>query len=101
MFTGLIEEVGTVVSVRARDRGMELQIVAAGGAGGVKPGEGIAVSGCCLAVTSCRSDCLTFDLLEETMARTTLCHLRQDSPVNLERALRADGRLGGPFVQGP
>ena len=100
MFTGLIEEVGTVVSVRARDRGMELQIVAAGIAEDVNPGESIAVNGCCLTVTSCRSDCLTFDLLEETMARTNLCHLRQDSPVNLERALRADGRLGGHFVQG-
>ena len=50
--------------------------------------------------TSCRSDCLTFDLLGETIARTNLHDLRQNSAVNLERALRADGRLGGHFVQG-
>ena len=100
MFTGLIEEVGTVVAVRARDHGTELQIAAPGTAKHVNPGESIAVNGCCLTLTSCRSDCLSFDLLEETIARTNLHDLQQDSPVNLERALRADGRLGGHFVQG-
>jgi riboflavin synthase len=99
MFTGLIEEVGTVVAVRARDQGTELQIAAPGTAKHVTPGESVAVNGCCLTLTSCRSD-LTFDLLEETIARTNLHDLRQDSPVNLERALRADGRVGGHFVQG-
>jgi riboflavin synthase len=53
-----------------------------------------------LTLTSCRDVCLTFDLLEETIARSNLRVLRQDSPVNLERALRADGRVGGHFVQG-
>src|SRR5260370_24334051 len=100
MFTGLIEEVGTVVAVRARGDGAELQIVAPGTANQVSPGESIAVNSCCLTLTSCRSDCLSFDLLEETIARTNLKDLQQDSPVNLERALRADGRVGGHFVQG-
>ena len=100
MFTGLIEEVGAVVAVYARDGGTELQIAAPGTAKHVSPGESIAVNGCCLTLTSCRSDCLSFDLLEETIARTNLNDLRQNSPVNLERALRADGRLGGHFVQG-
>ena len=100
MFTGLIEEVGTVVAVRPRDHGTELQIAAPRTAKHVNPGESIAVNGCCLTLTSCRSDCLSFDLLEETIARTNFGDLRQDSPVNLERALRADGRLGGHFVQG-
>ena len=72
MFTGLIEEVGTVVAVRARDHGTELQIAAPGTAKHVNPGESIAVNGCCLTLTSCRSDCLSFDLLEETIARTNL-----------------------------
>ncbi len=85
MFTGLIEEVGTIVAVRAHDHGTELQIAAPGAAKHVNPGESIAVNGCCLTLTSCRSDCLTFDLLEETIARTNLHDLRQDSPVNLER----------------
>lgn len=100
MFTGLIEEVGTLIGMRARDQGTELQIAAPGTAKHVSAGESIAVNGCCLTLTSCRSDCLNFDLLEETIARTNLHHLRQGSPVNLERALRADGRLGGHFVQG-
>ena len=100
MFTGLIEEVGTVVAVRARDHGMELQIGAPRTAKHVSPGESIAVNGCCLTLSSRRSDRLSFDLLEETIARTNLNDLRQDSPVNLERALCADGRLGGHFVQG-
>jgi riboflavin synthase len=100
MFTGLVEEVGTVVAVRGRDYGMELQIAAPGAAKHVNPGESIAVNGCCLTLTSCCNDCLSFDLLEETIARTNLHDLRQDNPVNLERALRADARVGGHFVQG-
>ncbi len=100
MFTGLIEEVGTVVALRARDHGTELQIVAPGTVKHVNPGESIAVNGCCLTLTSCRSDCLSFDLLQETIARTNFKTLQQESPVNLERALRADGRVGGHFVQG-
>src|SRR5262245_5523909 len=100
MFTGLIEEVGTVVGVRTRERGTQLEIAAPGIAKHVNPGQSTAVNGCCLTMTSCHSDCLTFDLLEETIARTNLRDLRQDSAVNLERALRADGRLGGHFVQG-
>src|SRR5690348_7856391 len=100
MFTGLIEEVGTIVAVRAHDHGTELQIAAPRTAKDVTAGESIAVNGCCLTLTSCGNDCLSFDLLEETIARTNLKNLRQNSPVNLERALRADGRVGGHFVQG-
>ena len=100
MFTGLIEEVGTVVDGQARDRGTELRVAAPGIAKDIITGESVAVNGCCLTVASCRDHCLTFDLLEETIARTNLHALRQDDPVNLERALRADGRLGGHFVQG-
>src|SRR4030095_2339017 len=100
MFTGLIEEVGAVVAVRAHDHGTKLEIAAPGAAKHVNPGESVAVNGCCLTVTSCHSDFLTFDLLEETIVRTNLHDLRQNSPVNLERALRADGRVGGHFVQG-
>jgi riboflavin synthase len=100
MFTGLIEEVGAVVAVRTLDHGMELQIAAPGTGKHVNPGESIAVNGCCLTVTSRRGDCLSFDLLKETIARTNLHDLRRDSLVNLERALRAEGRIGGHFVQG-
>jgi len=100
MFTGLIEEVGGVVEVRASDGGTQLQIAAPRTAKKARRGDSIAVNGCCLTLTSRRGDRLTFDLLEETIARTNLQKLRRNDPVNLERALPADGRLGGHFVQG-
>jgi riboflavin synthase len=100
MFTGLIEEVGAVAAVRTCDHSTELQIAAPRTAKQVKPGESIAVNGCCLTITSRRGDRLTFDLLEETIARSNLNALRRNNPVNLERALRANDRLGGHFVQG-
>lgn len=100
MFTGLIEEVGTVAAMRATDHGAQLQIVAPGIGGQTKRGDSLAVNGCCLTVASRRGDELTFDLLEETIARTNLKHLQRGDPVNLERALRAGQPLGGHFVQG-
>jgi riboflavin synthase len=102
MFTGLIEEVGGVVAVRASDSesSCELQIAAPRIAKKARSGESVAVNGCCLTLTSRRGDRLTFDLLEETVARTNLKELRRDDQVNLERALPAEGRLGGHLVQG-
>jgi len=100
VFTGLIEEVGSVLWIRATDRGTQMQIVAPELAEQIQIGESVAVNGCCLTVSARRDEQLTFDLLEETLDRTNLKTLRRDSPVNLERALSADGRLGGHFVQG-
>ena len=100
MFTGLIEEVGKVVATRASDYGAKLEVAAPRIAREARTGESIAVNGCCLTLTSRRGDRLSFDLLEETIARTNLKQLRENSRLNLERALRADGRLGGHFVQG-
>ena len=100
MFTGLIEQVGTVAAVRAGSRSTRLQIAAPQIAKQTRNGDSIAVNGCCLTLTSRRGDDLTFDLLEETIARTNLKKLRRNDQVNLERPLRADGRLGGHFVQG-
>jgi riboflavin synthase len=100
MFTGLIEDVGKVVAALATEHGVQLEIGAPSTAKQVRAGQSIAVNGCCLTLTSRRGDRLTFDLLEETIARTNLRDLQPNNPVNLERALRADGRLGGHFVQG-
>jgi riboflavin synthase len=100
VFTGLIEEVGRVVATRTSDHGTKLEIAAPRTAREARTGQSIAVNGCCLTLTSRRGDRLSFDLLEETVARTNLEKLRQNSRLNLERALRADGRLGGHFVQG-
>lgn len=100
MFTGLIEEVGSILGVHAADHGPQLRIVAPLTAGKVQIGDSIAVNGCCLTVAEHHGNRLIFDLLEETLARTNLKALREESRVNLERALAADGRLGGHFVQG-
>ena len=100
MFTGLIEEIGKVLWIRATDRGTQLQIAAPGISEDIHKGDSVAVNGCCLTVSAYRGEQLTFDLLEETLDRTNLGALRRDSRVNLERALAVNGRVGGHFVQG-
>lgn len=100
MFTGLIEEIGRVVILRANGAPRQLQIAAPSVARKIQIGDSVAVNGCCLTVASTGDGELTFDLLEETVERTNLKTLRPGSLVNLERALAADGRLGGHFVQG-
>src|SRR5690242_11843205 len=100
MFTGLIEEVGKVLWMRASDQSTQLEVACPFIAAGVRTGDSIAVNGCCLTVSAHRSDRVTFDLLEETLRRTNLREVRRDGLVNLERPLAADGRMGGHFVQG-
>ena len=77
MFTGLIEETGSVLCIRATDRGTQLQVSAPHIASDVHTGDSIAVNGCCLTVASCRDEQVTFDLLEETLARTNLGALKR------------------------
>jgi riboflavin synthase len=100
MFTGLIEELCRVVALESNDGGFRLQIAAPRLWEKIQIGDSIAVNGCCLTVTVCGRDKLIFDLLGETLDRTNLKTLRPGTLVNLERALAADGRLGGHFVQG-
>ena len=100
MFTGLIEEVGRVRWIRSTARGTQLRVAAPSISPDLRDGDSVAVNGCCLTTTTIRDGDLTFDLLEETIARTNLRSLGADSPVNLERALAATGRIGGHFVQG-
>ncbi len=100
MFTGLIQEVAKVLSIRMTDSGTQLQVAAPRLAAEVTVGDSVAVNGCCLTVSARHGEQLTFDLLEETLDRTNLKQLRRDSPVNLERALVAGAQLGGHFVQG-
>jgi riboflavin synthase len=100
MFTGLIEEVGTVVTLRKHSRGRQLELSAPCVAGKVRPGDSVAVNGCCLTVTAVERDRLTFDILQESLDRTNLESLRENSPANLEPAVPAGAPLGGHFVQG-
>jgi len=99
MFTGLVESIGSVRSLDRRGDAARLTLETPLAAG-LSLGESLAVNGCCLTVTSADGDSACFDLLGETLARTNLGGLAPRDRVNLERALRADGRFGGHFVQG-
>jgi riboflavin synthase len=100
MFTGLVEEVGECLWLRRTANAIHLAIAAPKMSCQIHTGESVAVNGACLTVASESEDHLDFNLLEETLLRTNLCDLHPGSKVNLERALQADGRLGGHFVQG-
>lgn len=100
MFTGLIEETGSCLWLRRTAQGIQLSLLVDRVARGIRAGDSIAVNGCCLTVATHRKEALVFDLLEETLRRTNLGGLKPGDRVNLERALPADGRLGGHFVQG-
>ncbi|NBV73361.1 MAG: riboflavin synthase [Actinobacteria bacterium] len=96
MFTGIVEELGRVVAL---DRG-RLRVEAARVLEGVTLGDSIAVNGCCLTVVAHDEGSWEADLSEETLRRTALSALAPGSMVNLERAVRADQRMGGHIVQG-
>jgi len=100
MFTGLVECTGEVVSLDLSPGGARLVIRAEAIAAAARLGESIAVNGCCLTVAEQTSETLGFDLLGETLARTSLGDVGVGGAVNLERALAATARLGGHFVQG-
>lgn len=100
MFTGLVEEVGRLVRAVKRGESMELTIEASRVLEGTKIGDSIAVSGVCLTVTSIGGSTFTADVTPQTYRHTTLGDLKPGSPVNLERAMPADGRFGGHIVQG-
>jgi riboflavin synthase len=100
MFTGLVEETGSCLWLRRTTQSIQLCVSSERIPKSVRTGDSVAVNGCCLTVTSHRKDQLVFDLLEETLRRTNLGTLKPGDSVNLERALAADGRLGGHFVQG-
>lgn len=100
MFTGIIEEVGTVRALQPLGKGRRMEIAASIALKDVAEGDSIAVNGVCLTVTHFTRDSFTVEAVEETMKKSTLGSLVPGTPVNLERALRADGKLGGHFVQG-
>ena len=100
MFTGIVEEVGIVRQVITGSRSGEIAIQARKVLAGTKIGDSIAVNGVCLTVTGLSSDGFTADVMPETLRRSNLGSLRKGSPVDLERAMAADGRFGGHIVSG-
>jgi len=104
MFTGIVEETGSVTGVRPTAAGIRLTVRCRVVARGLKLGDSVAVNGCCLTAVrqtkSGRDTLLRFDLLRETWERTNLQFAAVGSLVNLERSLAVGGRMGGHFVTG-
>ena len=100
MFTGLVETVGIIDTVRPEGPGVRLLIRAGDVAADAILGDSIAMNGCCLTVVERRGDTLGFDAGSETLSRTNLGKLVPGSRVNLERSLRVGDRLGGHYVNG-
>lgn len=97
MFTGIIEELGTIKDLSP---GGSIRILADRVLEGTNIGDSIAVNGICLTVTELNGDGFTADVMPETLKRTSLSLLRRGDKVNLERAMAADGRFGGHIVSG-
>ena len=100
MFTGIVEEVGRILSVQRRAQSAVLSIRGPKVTSDVAIGDSIAVNGVCLTVTSLRGDTFTADVSAETLRRTTLDRATSGTYVNLERAMRMGDRFGGHIVQG-
>src|SRR5450631_3941930 len=104
MFTGIVQETGTIEKITPGKKSIALTVRAGTSARGLKLGDSMAVNGCCLTVVNIsargKSKLLQFDVLQESWQLTNLQFARPGSLVNLERPLRADGEFGGHFVTG-
>lgn len=99
MFTGLIADLGRVDALERDEKGATI-LIATRLAGEVAEGDSVAVNGVCLTATQVNGKTFRAQAMEETLRRSSLGSLQVGAPVNLELALRADGRLGGHIVQG-
>ena len=100
MFTGLIEEMGTLRAVRRGAHSSVLSVGAKEILDDLKVGDSVAVNGVCLTATTVDAGGFTADVMHETLRRSSLSALSPGNPVNLERAMAADGRFGGHIVSG-
>ena len=101
MFTGIVQAVGRIARLEARGNRIDLELEVPGPfAAGIRIGDSISVDGCCLTVAALRDRRLVFQAVPETLSRTSLGARAVGDGANLERALRADGRLDGHIVQG-
>ena len=100
MFTGIIEDIGTVKSLDKQGDSLRLSLESRLPADELKPGDSVAVNGVCLTVENISNNVFTVDLSHETLAITTLQSLKPGGRLHLERALTLGGRLGGHLVTG-
>lgn len=100
MFTGIVEELGTILRVEGGGLSSKLHIQAQKVLEGVHLGDSIAVNGVCLTVTSFSASQFTADVMPETLKKTSLCQVKKGDAVNLERAMAMGDRFGGHIVSG-
>jgi len=100
MFTGIVEELGTIRSIQVKPQGATLEIQATDVLSDAKVGDSISVEGACLTIRFLTSETFTVDVSAETLRRTTLGERKIGEQVNLERSLRLSDRLGGHLVLG-
>ncbi len=100
MFTGIVEELGSVASIQDQTDAIRLTIAGPLVTSDASLGDSIAVSGCCLTVAELDGETFTADVMAETLSKTTLGEFAPGTPVNLERAVTMTTRLGGHLVQG-
>jgi riboflavin synthase len=100
MFTGIVEELGSIAGIKEQGDAIRLTVRASTVLDGTVLGDSIAVNGCCLTVVSTDEDTWTADVMQETLDKTSLLGAAPGDPVNLERAVTVDKRLGGHIVQG-
>ena len=100
MFTGIIEEIGTISAIRRNPLEAKLTISAEKIFSDLKIGDSVAVNGVCLTASDISDNTFTADVMNETFNRSSLSELKSGSPVNLERAMTANGRFGGHIVAG-
>ena len=100
MFTGIVEDIGTVFGIKTNPKGLSLDVKTTLPTDDLKPGDSVMVDGACLTVTHKNSDSIGFDASHETVSVTTLSTIKNGSRVHLERALALGGRLGGHLVTG-
>jgi riboflavin synthase len=100
MFTGIVEELGTIAAIEEQGDAIRLTVRAGTVLEGTVLGDSIAVNGCCLTVVTSDDDTWTADVMQETLDRTSLLGVAPGDRVNLERAVTVEKRLGGHIVQG-
>jgi len=100
MFTGIVEEIGKVAGITKTRVGASLKIKTKSIGADAKLGDSVAINGVCLSVVEIKGDILSFDVIRETLSNTSLGDLKINDPLNLERSLKPDSRMGGHFVTG-
>ncbi len=100
MFTGIIEEIGVVKEVSHKNNLSILKVKAKKILKGIKKGESIAIEGCCLTVTKILDGVVVFDVMKETLDKTTIGNLKRDDRVNMEAAMQLKSRVNGHIVTG-